>query len=74
MESASGLVLLGVGATLCIDPWSLLLRRAFGVRSLDICLLGRWVLHMRHGKFVHQSIGASAAEHHECKVGWSAHY
>lgn len=65
---------IGAGATLCIDLWAMLLRRGFGVRSLDYCLLGRWVLHMTEGTFVHQAIAASAAKSHECAVGWIAHY
>jgi hypothetical protein len=67
-------VLVGAGATLCIDLWALLLKKAFGVRSLDYCMLGRWVLHMPDGKFAHEAIGASQAKAHECKVGWAAHY
>ena len=65
---------IGIGATLAIDVWSLLLRGAFGVRSLDYCLLGRWVLHMPQGRFRHESISASASRPHECKIGWAAHY
>jgi hypothetical protein len=65
---------MGVGATLCIDLWASFLRLALGVRSLDYCLLGRWVLHMRRGTFRHASIGLASAEKHECRVGWAAHY
>ena len=68
------MVLVGAGATFCIDLWALLLKKAFGVRSLDYCMLGRWVLHMPNGTFAHESIGASQAKAHECKVGWAAHY
>jgi len=68
------IVLVGIGATLGIDLWALLLRRAFGVRSLDYCLLGRWVSHMRQGRIVHEAIGASAAQPYECAIGWTAHY
>src|SRR5688500_10863674 len=67
-------VVIGIGATLVIDAWALLLRRVFGVRSLDYCLLGRWVLHMPSGKFVHESIMAAAKKAHECVVGWTTHY
>jgi hypothetical protein len=65
---------IGVGATLSIDLWALLLRRAFGVRSLDYCLLGRWVLHMPEGRLLHENIAAARAKPHECPVGWTAHY
>lgn len=67
-------VTMGVGATLCIDAWAWFLRRAFGVRSLDFCLLGRWVLHMPGGRFMHDNITTVAAKPRECLVGWMAHY
>jgi hypothetical protein len=66
--------LVGIGATLLIDLWALLLRRGFGVRSLDYCLLGRWLLHMPEGWFAHRIIGAAAPKRHECAAGWTAHY
>jgi hypothetical protein len=66
--------LIGLGATLFIDLWSLLLKHAFTIRSLDYCLLGRWLLHMLEGKIVHENIGASPAKMHECAIGWTAHY
>jgi hypothetical protein len=67
-------VLVGVGATLLIDLWALFLRRAFGIRSLDYCLLGRWVLHIPGGTIRHASIAATAEKPHECAVGWTSHY
>ena len=67
-------ITIGLGATLVIDLWALLLRRAFGVPSLDYCLLGRWVLHIAEGRIAHQSIGAAAPKPYECKVGWTTHY
>lgn len=65
---------IGLGATLVIDLWALFLKRGFGIKSLDFCLLGRWVLHMPAGTLVHQSIGASPRKPHECAVGWTSHY
>jgi Protein of unknown function (DUF2938) len=67
-------VFIGVGATLLIDLWALVLRRAFSVRSLDYCLLGRWVLHIPRGVVKHDNIAAAARQPHECKVGWTTHY
>ena len=67
-------VAIGLGATLLIDLWALLLRRVFGVRSLDFRLLGRWVLHMPTGTFAHESIVAAAKKSHEGAVGWTTHY
>lgn len=65
---------LGVGATLLMDLWNLLLRSAFGIPSLSYCLLGRWILHMAGGTFRHASIGATAPGQRECTAGWIAHY
>ncbi len=69
-----GAVLIGLGATLLIDLWALLLRRGFGIPSLSYCLLGRWLLHMPGGTFVHRSIAAAPPRPHECTAGWVAHY
>jgi hypothetical protein len=72
-DIASGIAM-GLVATAAIDAWALVLSRAFGIRSLDFCLLGRWGLHMLDGVFVHQNIARSAAKPRECAVGWLAHY
>jgi hypothetical protein len=66
--------LVGVGATLLIDLWAACLRRGFNIPSLNYCLLGRWILHMPGGTFVHPSIGAAPQEPYECALGWAAHY
>jgi len=69
-----GAALVGLGATLLIDLWALILRRSFGIASLSYCLLGRWVLHMPGGTIVHRSIAAAQPKRHECAAGWAAHY
>lgn len=69
-----GATLIGLGATLLIDGWALILRRGFNIPSLNYCLLGRWLLHMPSGTFVHRSIGAASQKPHECTAGWVAHY
>lgn len=70
----AGAALVGIGATLLIDLWALFLKRGFNVPSLSYCLLGRWLLHMPGGTFVHRSISAAPPKPHECPVGWLAHY
>lgn len=66
--------LAGAGATIVIDLWAQLLRLAFHVPSLNLCLLGRWVLHMPHGTFAHPSIARAQPRTGECVAGWVAHY
>jgi hypothetical protein len=67
-------VALGAGATAAIDVWNFTLRRVAGVTSLNYCLLGRWVSHLRHGVFRHRSIADAARTACECTLGWTAHY
>ncbi|HET6680632.1 MAG TPA: DUF2938 domain-containing protein [Gemmatimonadaceae bacterium] len=67
-------ILVGVGATVVIDLWALFLKRVLGISSLSYCLLGRWILHMPSGTFMHRGIATADAKRHECAVGWAAHY
>ena len=71
---ALGAVAVGIGATLIMDLWNLMLKRAFGIPSLDYCLLGRWIRHMPAGTFRHASIAAAERKPLECQTGWVAHY
>jgi uncharacterized membrane protein YagU involved in acid resistance len=57
-----------------VDLWNLFLKRAFGIRSLDYCLLGRWLLHMPEETFRHVSITGAPEKPFECTVGWMTHY
>jgi hypothetical protein len=57
-----------------MDLWNLFLKRAFGIPSLNYCLLGRWVRHLPSGTLTHASIAASSPKHGECAVGWLTHY
>jgi hypothetical protein len=67
-------VSIGVGASVLMDLWNQFLKRAFGIPSLDYCLLGRWLRHMPGGTFRHASIAAARPMRSECIVGWIAHY
>jgi hypothetical protein len=67
-------VAIGVGASLLMDAWNLILKRAFSIPSLNYCLLGRWLLHMPEGTLLHSSIAAAPQKRLECGVGWVAHY
>ena len=69
-----GAVAIGAGATLMMDLWNLVLKRAFGIPSLNYCLLGRWVFHMPSGQLRHPGIAAATPKPGECPVGWLAHY
>ncbi|EMW1015722.1 DUF2938 family protein [Serratia marcescens] len=59
------ILLTGVGATLCMDLWALLLRRRFGIPSLDYALVGRWF---------HATIITAPPRRGERTIGWILHY
>ncbi|WP_432723305.1 DUF2938 family protein [Jeongeupia wiesaeckerbachi] len=66
--------LVGVGATACMDLWSAVRKRLFGVASLDYALVGRWVGHWRHGQFRHPAISKAKPQPCERALGWGVHY
>ena len=64
---------LGIGATIIMDIWLLILKR-FNIPTLNFTLLGRWVGWILRGKIQHQSIAQSPEIRHEYLLGWIAHY
>jgi Protein of unknown function (DUF2938) len=64
----------GIGATLVMDLWALLLKQAVGISPFNYCLLGRWLRYMPEGRFTHASIAAAPPRGAECALGWIAHY
>ena len=67
-------LLVGIGATLTMDAWALLLRHVYGVTGLDYRMLGRWLGHLAKGRLSHEGIGKSAPVPVEAALGWAAHY
>ncbi|QDX21972.1 DUF2938 domain-containing protein [Pandoraea pnomenusa] len=65
---------MGICATLAIDLWAWLLRHLLGCESLDYGMVGRWLGHMRAGRFAHAAIGRAAPVPGEKAMGWVAHY
>jgi hypothetical protein len=74
MELVGFAVLLGTGATAVMDLWGIVRRRWFGIPAPNYAMVGRWLLHMPRGRFVHASIGAAAPVPGERAAGWAAHY
>lgn len=67
-------LLVGAGATATMDLWALARRRLFGTPLPDYGLVGRWLGHMKEGRFRHPSIAAARPVHGERALGWAAHY
>ena len=54
----------GVGATACMDAWTLVRRRVLGTPLPNYRFVGRWLAHLARGRFRHESIAASAPVRH----------
>jgi hypothetical protein len=74
LDFVLGVAVVGVSATPGMDLWNLFLKAAFGIPSLDLCLLGRWIGHMPAGTFRHERIGSATPKAGECVIGRIAHY
>jgi Protein of unknown function (DUF2938) len=74
----SGLVmrvaLIGIGATLLLDFWSVSLKVVFGASFPNYTMVGRWIGHFAHGRFVHESVAEAPYVAGEHIIGWIAHY
>lgn len=66
-------MVIGLTATLIMDLWGWLRPRILGARP-NYALVGRWLLHMRHGQFKHEAIATSPAMRMEMLTGWAVHY
>ena len=49
MDDFLRMVLIGVGATVVMDIWSLI-QKSLGVSTLDFAMVGRWAGHLSRGK------------------------
>ncbi|WP_042883691.1 DUF2938 domain-containing protein [Cupriavidus necator] len=66
--------LIGAGATLVMDAWTVVRKRMLGVPALDYALAGRWLGWLARGRMRHHPIAASAPVRGERLLGWVAHY
>lgn len=74
LEFAIRAVFIGVGATLILDLWAASLKRFRGIPSVNWAMVGRWLGHFRHGRFMHDNIAAAPRVRGERVIGWGAHY
>ncbi|MCV2876848.1 DUF2938 domain-containing protein [Rhodobacteraceae bacterium XHP0102] len=67
-------VLMGLGGTLAMDIWAVILTRMAGVPAPNWGNVGRWVAHLGRGTVFHSDISKSAAVTQERLIGWLFHY
>ncbi|RKG36263.1 DUF2938 domain-containing protein [Acinetobacter guerrae] len=68
------IILLGCSATLFMDLYNFILKKLFGIRSLDYRLVGRWLLYLPQGQLFHHTIIQTPAIKSELMLGWLVHY
>ena len=74
LEVVVRVALIGIGATVVLDLWNAILKRLFGVPSLNLATLGRWIGYFPRGRFLHNNIAATSPIRGERFIGWGAHY
>jgi len=67
-------LIIGTGATALMDLWGFARKPLLGISTPNYALVGRWIAHMTHGRFCHDSIAASPSVRGEIIIGWTAHY
>lgn len=74
MSSLVFAILIGIGATVIMDIWALLRERLFGIAPTNWGMVGRWVAHMKKGRFHHFAIASATPVRGEQTIGWLTHY
>ncbi|WP_062263597.1 DUF2938 domain-containing protein [Endozoicomonas arenosclerae] len=74
MDTLIAIVCVGIGATIVMDVWGVKRKYLLGLSPPNYTMVGRWIAHMKHGQFYHQSIKNSPVIKGEQTVGWLFHY
>jgi Protein of unknown function (DUF2938) len=65
---------IGIGATILMDIWAIVLSRMPGEGPVNWAPVGRWFWHLRTGTIFHDAIGEAEAYENELALGWIGHY
>ena len=66
--------LIGLLGTALADLWAETQKRLLKVPTPSWPMVGRWVAHLRHGQFTHDSIAKASPVPGEALLGWATHY
>lgn len=67
-------IAMGIGGTVFMDIWAIVLHRFFGQSAPNWAPVGRWFWHVPKGRIFHDSIATAAPYEHELALGWISHY
>jgi hypothetical protein len=66
--------LIGIGGTVAMDIWAVVLWKIFGQGAPNWASVGRWTWHLKDGALFHDSIGDATPYANEQALGWAFHY
>ena len=67
-------LVIGIGGTIAMDLWALLLSAVFGLPKPNWGLVGRWFAHLSKGTLFHKDITVAEPIPNETALGWTFHY
>ncbi len=67
-------IAMGIGGTVFMDVWAIVLNRLFRQPAANWGPVGRWFWHLPKGKVFHDTIALAAPYKHEVALGWASHY
>jgi len=74
MDMLMKAIAIGVGATILMDLWAIVLAVLSGRPKPDWAPVGRWFWHLKSGVVFHDDIGKAEPYAHERALGWIGHY
>ena len=67
-------IVIGIGATVAMDIWAIILHLVFGQSRPNWAPVGRWFGHLGNGKVFHADIATAMPYPNELALGWIGHY
>ncbi|MEZ2128875.1 MULTISPECIES: DUF2938 domain-containing protein [unclassified Sinorhizobium] len=67
-------IAIGIGATILMDIWAIVLAKASVTGWPNWAPAGRWFWHLGKGQVFHEDINAAEPYSHELALGWIGHY
>lgn len=67
-------VAIGIGATVLMDVWAVVLWKVFRQGRPNWAPVGRWFWHLKNGTVFHDDIGKAEPYAGELALGWIGHY
>jgi len=67
-------IIIGIAATVILDIWALIAKRAYDAAPANWAMAGRWFAHMKNGRYIHADMAHALPVRGELAIGWIMHY